>query len=281
MNNMYTNYAVIQKIDTDANLKVFQAEKENLNWTFEHRRKASSSEYKETFPFVIDKSVNLIERRPGAETSIYKLKNSDIRFQDDYCVPSGFVICILGPKGYLPSMIKFREKTAIPLGLPNYHMINPGYIQLYSNRFTKQSGIILMTTQNTFFSIEIDFSLKLNEYPSNINIGYSDTFEASINLVDGKRTYITQSDIQTVCKGYENIHNMDDLVDAINEIIDLMKKDSMRMDEKKFKSAKDRIGSIIQDAIGSGSSIVTIIDSVSNKGFAYNIIKTIFNYFTN
>lgn len=279
MNKMYTNYAVIQKIDTDATLKIFQAEKENLNWTFEHRRKASSTEYKEIFPFVIDKSVNLIERRPGAETSIYKLKNNDIRFQDDYCVPSGFVICILGPEGYLPSMIKFREKTAIPLGSLNYHMINPGYIQLYSNRITRQSGIILMTTQNSFFSIGIDFSLKLNEYPSNINIGYSDTFEASINLVDGKKTYITQSDIQTICKGYENIQNIDGLVDAINEIIDLMKKDSMRMDKKKFKSAKDKIESIIQGALGAGSGIITIVDSVSNKGFAYNIIKTIFNYF--
>jgi len=35
---MFTKYAVIQKIEDNGNVIVYTAEKEHMNWTFEHRR---------------------------------------------------------------------------------------------------------------------------------------------------------------------------------------------------------------------------------------------------
>lgn len=277
---MYSRYAVIQKIDLEGKVKVFQAEKENMNWTFEYRRKAISSDNKDIFPFVIEDFVKLKERKPGAETCVYKTSDNDIRFCDDYCVPAGFVICILSPIGYVPSMIKFKEKTAIPLGLQNCSMLNPGYIQIYSNKSINQSGIVMFTTQNSFFSIGIDFSRRLDKYPSNTCAGYADTFEASVNLVDGEKTYLTLNDIQNICKGYESIHNIDEFLNAINEIVDVLKSSSIKEKESRLKSAKEKIESIMQGTLGVGGSIVTIADSVNNQGFAYNMLKTLFGFFS-
>lgn len=278
---MYSKYAVIQKIDINGKVKIYQIEKDYLNWTFEYRRKIVLSDNKDIFPITIEDACNIKEKKPGAETSILKYQNGDIKFNDDYNVPGGFVICILGPIGYVPTMIKFREKAPIPIGISNpYIHQNPGFLQFYSNKFIKQFGIVMLTTQNSFFGVEIMFSQKLGEYPSNKAIEYSDTLEASINLIDGKKEYITLSDIKNYCSGYENIQNIDSLLNSINELINILKnplKD--KQSGNKLIIVKEKIGSIIQGTLGMGSNIVTIADSVNNHGFAYNILKTIFNYF--
>lgn len=278
---MYSKYAVIQKIDINGKIKVFQIEKDYLNWTFEYRRKSVLSDNKDIFPIIIEDTCNIKERKPGAETGILKYQNGDIRFKDDYNVPGGFVICILGPIGYVPTMIKFKEKTPIPIGISNpYLQQNPGFLQLYSNKFIKQFAIVMLTTQNSFFSVEIIFSEKLGEYPTNKAIEYSDTFEASISLVDGEKTYITMEDIKNYCKGYERIHNIDEMLSSINEIIDILKCSLATIQrDSRLKTAKNKFETIFQKTLSMGSNIVTIADSISNQGFAYNMLKTLFRYF--
>ncbi len=274
---MYTRYSVIQKISKDSRVEVYTAERENLNWTFEHRRKPSNKENKDIFPFVITNCLEISCRNPGAETKCYRTTNDLIHFSDDYGVPEGFVICILSPQNYVPTMIKFKEKTNIPIYQHSYINENPGYVQIYSNRITKQSGIVLMTTHNTNFGFKADFKPCNTEFPSNLQLGASDTFEASIKLSSSSVEYLTQEDIQNYL---HDIHQdiAEELLISINELVNLIKHDSDN--SQKYSTIKDKIGTIVKGIVAGGSGIVTITDSVLNHGFAYNFLQTIFSYFS-
>lgn len=273
---MYTKYAVIQKIDNSGKVIVYTAEHESLNWTFEYRRNLSTLDNKDIFPFVITNDVRINSRHPGAETICYKNTNEIIKFSDDYGVPAGFVICIIGPINYLPSMLKFKEKTNIPINRNQYSVENPGYIQIYSNRITKQSAVIIMTTNNCFFGFSVDFSPCINEFPSNLKISASDTLEASVKLQNEKLEYIKQQDISAL---YPNVSTdiQLELVNTINELIDLYKDNSA--DNDKLTSIITKIRTILTNFFGVGSGFITIADSVINHGMAYNLLQTLLSYF--
>lgn len=274
---MYTKYAVIQKIDITGKVIVYTAEKDALNWTFEHRRNVTTNDNQEIFPFVIDKNIVINKRNPGAETVSYKTQNGIVKFSDDYGVPEGFVICIIGPTNYLPSMVKFKEKTNIPIARNQYSIENPGYVQIYSNRITKQSAVILMTTNNCFFSFSVDFSSCSGDFPSNLRVNAADTLEASIKLQNEELDYITQQDIANICPNVSSDKQIE-LVNSVNELINLYK--SNNTDEGKFISVKNKLSSILVNTFSVGSGFITIADSVINHGMAYNLLQTLLSYFS-
>lgn len=273
---MFTNHAVIQKIDNTGNVIVYTADHESLNWTFEYRRNVSIHDNKDIFPFIITNDIKINSRHPGAETLCYKNDNEIIKFSDDYGVPAGFVICIISPTNYLPSMVKFKEKTNIPINRNQYSVENPGYIQIYSNRITKQSAVVIMTTNNCFFGFSVDFSPCVNEFPSNYKISASDTLEASVKLQNEDLKYITQQDISSICPQVSTDMQLE-LVKSINELIDLYKVNSA--DNDKLISIKNKIGTILTNIFSIGSGFITIADSALNHGMAYNLLQTLYSYF--
>ena len=125
---MYTKFAVVQKIKATGEVLVHFAEKDYMNWTFEHRRRPTREENIDIFPFVITGPVRIDTRPPGAETRCHRGRDDVIHFSDDYGVPEGFVICIVGPEGYVPSLVKFREKTAIPIYQNGFSNGSPGFV---------------------------------------------------------------------------------------------------------------------------------------------------------
>lgn len=273
---MFTKYAVVQKINLNGKVLVYFAERDHLNWTFEYRRKPTREENADIFPFVIKNAPNIDERQPGAETHCFRGQDEIIHFSDDYGVPEGFVICILGPEGYVPTLIKFREKTAIPIYQNGYANGSPGYVQLKSNKTTRQAALILMTTSSCLFGASVEFSPCLTEFPSNINVSAADTFEASIMLHSDNAEYLTQSDIQQYCLNVPSDYQVE-LLDSLNELIDIMKYSSS--DSNNILTIKGKISSIVCNLVGLGSGVVTIADSVSNHGFAYSFLRMIFSYF--
>ena len=272
---MFTKYAVIQKIGDNSNVIVYTAEKEHMNWTFEHRRGPNPEENENIFPFVIRNSPFISIREAGAETKCVKL-NETICFSDDYSIPEGFVICILPPTNYLPYVVKFKGKTEMPVCRDKVPYNNPGYVQIYSNSKIRQSAITLITTSNCFFGFTAIFKPCSENFPSNYSIGASDTFEASIKMISGEPEYLTQQDIAKYCGSLED-NTAQELLKSLNKLVELMK-DNYR-DSGKFQTLKENIGRYIFDIACISSSTISIADSMANQGFAYELLHTVYAYF--
>ncbi len=196
---MFTKYAIVQRIESNGRVQVHFAQAEYLNWTFEYRRARNQSDNAAIFPFSISTPVSVETRPPGAETRCYRGGDAVIHFSDDYGVPEGFVICVLGPEGYVPSLVKFREKTSIPIYQNGFSDGSPGFVQIHSNRISRQTAIIMMTTNNCLFGTSIEFSPRLDDFPAEYQIGNTSTFEASIELHRDRASFLTQQDIQNYC----------------------------------------------------------------------------------
>src|ERR1043165_2105712 len=101
---MLTKLLVIQKIDENGEVNIFQTTSDYFQWAFES--KASKSEASpEYFPFQIMGDAQIFERKPGPETETVANENQ-ILFSDDYGIPEGSVIGILFPKNYILDVLK-------------------------------------------------------------------------------------------------------------------------------------------------------------------------------
>lgn len=111
---MYHEYVLVQKIQENARLKVYLAHQDCINWTYETSRMPNIKTDTPFFPLIIeDKTIQINEKSIGKETSCYKTGQKRICFSDDYSVPGGFLICITGPIGYIPTVVKFKKKPMI------------------------------------------------------------------------------------------------------------------------------------------------------------------------
>ena len=64
---MITKLMVIQKVNRDGSVEVFQVSSEYIQWTFETRRTQIETD-KEYYPFTLFGDTNILKRLPGAET---------------------------------------------------------------------------------------------------------------------------------------------------------------------------------------------------------------------
>ena len=88
---------VIQKIQLNQRVSLFQNYDVSSPWHFEPYRDCSSEKpHPELFPFVFDKSILFQTGNAGPETQISIRDNRDLWFSDDYGVPGGMLIGILG-----------------------------------------------------------------------------------------------------------------------------------------------------------------------------------------
>ena len=81
---MLTKLLVIQKIEEDGSVNIYQAHSDNFQWAFETDKNRTEVD-KDYFPFTIVGDVKVIIRKPGPETKT-KIDKNTITFIDDYLI---------------------------------------------------------------------------------------------------------------------------------------------------------------------------------------------------
>lgn len=276
---MYHKFVLVQKIEESARLKVYLANKEYINWTYERVRLPLAKTDTPLFPIIIDDAdVHITEKPVGRETSCIKVAPNKVRFSDDYGVPEGFLICITGPVGYMPTIVKFKKKSMI-FG-DDYNNRTPGYYEVLTNKSTRQASILMHTLGRTYFGISIDFEVSEGGFDRNIRSHYRDPFDMTLSLINGKVENVTASQVNQLIPDLSKDLEVT-LVEVLNELVELLKNSNEAHETTEIPSSiKNKVSKTINNIVSSSSSIVTIVDSYSNKGFVAELIKAVFNTFS-
>jgi len=274
---MYHNYVLVQKINENAILNVYFASSQYLNWTYETKRKPNERTNSPMFPIVInDKGINIVEKPKGNETSCFKVTPTKIRFSDDYGVPEGFLICVTGPEGYMPSLLKFKQKPSI--NLSGYNNIIPGQFEILVNETTRQASVIMHTTQRALYGVCIDFDKKDGNFKAIRKTSYYDPFDLTLSLIDGKVENVSSSQVKEVLPELPE-EQLGKLVESLNELVDFLKSPDFTENYREIpKDLKTKVLNVFSGIISTGSAAVTIADSYINNGAVGQLIKTIFDY---
>lgn len=276
---MYHNFVLVQKIEESARLKVYFVKQEYINWTYERIRLPIPKTDTPLFPIIInDEDVQIVEKPVGRETSCIKVAPKKIRFSDDYSVPDGFLICITGPVGYMPSIVKFKKKSMI--FDDSYNSQTPGYYDVLMNKSTKQASILMHTLGRACFGISVDFEESVDGFDRNMRSRYADPFDITLSLINGRVETVTSSEVKqlipNLSKEQEAI-----LVNVLNEVVELLRNANESQVYPEIPlSTKNKISQTINGIISSSSSITTLVDSYHNKGFVAELIKAVFTTFS-
>jgi len=270
---MITKHIVIQKIEEDGQVGVFQISSDYFQWTFETSR-TKTDEDTDYFPFNITGDINIINRRPGAETKTYK-KENEITFVDDYSVPGGFVIAILFPKNHIPDIIKFKDPPFIPAGIGGQVTTNPpGQFRIFYNRLEKQSAIVFNIHNNICFGFKCIAKKVTDEnFPKNESIIADDFFDISISTELLNIETIQNEDLKIINETL-NKTDLDEINKTLNEILQSLKSGQ----KTKAKSLIASLGQTVLTGTGLASNLTTIIDSYKNAGIAQQFVGRILEY---
>ena len=276
---MYQNFVLVQKIQENSKLGVYFAQHDYINWTYEEFRKPTLKTDTPLFPIIInDDNVRINEKPVGRETSCIRVAPKKIRFADDYSVPEGFLICITGPIGFMPTVIKFKQKPLIMSEDYNKHI--PGHFEVLTNKSTRQASILMHILRRSYFGITVDFEESERGFDRSLRTHFYDTFEMTLSLINGKIENITTTQINQLLPdiGQEQLIKLETV---LNELIDYMKNSRECGEIKSIPTnIKTKISQTMNSIISESSSIVTIVDSYYNNGFAAELIKSMINFFS-
>ncbi|KPM49266.1 hypothetical protein [Jiulongibacter sediminis] len=270
---MITKLMVIQKVNEDGKVEVFQVTSDNFQWTFENRRTKIDSD-SEFFPFGLFGDINVLKRQPGAETRTYS-KENEITFCDDYGVPGGTVVGILFPKNYIPDIIKFKDKPFIPVGFAGQFSTRPpGQIQILYNHLEKRCSIIFNIYDYVCFGFKcIAKKISEEEFPRNESVIADDLFDITLSREFLNVETISNEDLKLINETL-NQTDITDLHKTLNELLDAVKSGQ----KEKSKSLLNRIGTLLMNGTGVASSLTTIADSYKSGGAAGQFISRIIEY---
>lgn len=271
--NMITKLMVIQKINEDGTVDVFQITSNNFQWTFENRRTKTESD-NDYFPFELFGELNILKRRPGAETRTY-IKENEITFCDDYGVPGGTVVGILFPQNYIPDIIKFKDKPYIPVGFAGQVITRPpGQIQILYNKLERRSAIIFNLHDNIVFGFKCIAKFVSDDlFPRNESVIADDLFDISLSREFLNVEAITNDDLKLINETL-NQADISDIKDTLNELLTAVKSGQ----KEKSKSLLNKVGQILLNGTGVASSLTTIGDSYKAGGTAQQFIGRIIDY---
>lgn len=272
---MYHNFLLVQKVNEHADFKVHFATGQYINWTYETMRSPSKKLNNPMFPIIItDQSVTIQEKPKGRETSCYRISENKIRFIDDYGVPDGFLICVTGPEGYLPKLIKFGPKPNVYMeGFPHR---NPGIFDFYVNATTREASILVHTTERSLFSMAVDFEKYDGDFSVNRSTNYHDAFDLTIALNAGRFETVTKKDVRDILPNILESES-EKLVEVMNELIDHL---NTKKDRSIPSSLKFKIAHVFNSVLATSSATVTVVDSYMNNGSVGKMIKTLIEYFS-
>lgn len=265
---------VIQKINEDGKVEVFQVSSNNFQWTFENRRARSKAD-EEYFPFSLSgNSLDIFKRSPGAETETHT-KDKEIIFCDDYGVPAGTVIGVLFPKNYIPDVIKFKDKPYIPVGLAGQVTTTPpGQIQIFYSHFEKRCAIVFNIHQNIVFGFKcISRFVDDDQYPDNGHINANDLFDITLSRELLNVESISSDDLKFINETL-NKADLDDIHKTLNELLDTVKAGH----KEKGKSLLSKASNLLLNGTSVVSSLTTIADSYKTGGAAHQFIGRIVEY---
>jgi hypothetical protein len=271
---MFTKFLLIQKLEENGEAMFHLIKSDYLQWTFENRRTEIESD-PITFPFVVvNDEIKLQSHPPQPETKIY-VRENEIIFADDYIVPEGFTIGILFPENFIPTVLKFKDKPVIPIGLQGQFVANAqGQFQIFYNRLAKRSAIVFNIHQNVSFGFKcVAKKVKDEEFPKNENIYGDDFFDVIIDTEFLKIEAITNEDLKIINKTLEST-DLDDIRDSINEILLALKSGN----KKEAKSSLDKLGKYILNGTSFVGNMTKIIDSYNEEGAPQKFVAKLFEY---
>lgn len=270
---MFTKLLVIQKINENGEINVFQAHTENIRWSFEKQRTQIKTD-KEYFPFSIYDNVKVLKRQAGAETSIYS-RGNEITFCDDYGVSGSTVIGILFPKNYIPDVIKFKDNPYIPVGLAGQVSTSPpGQIQILYNNIEKKCAIVFHIYEPILFGFKcISKKVSDDKFPRNEHTLVDDFFDITLSrkflAVDSISTNDLKLINETLC--YTDIT---EIQLALNDLLSAVKSGQI----KQTKTLLNKAGALLLNGVSVASSLTTIADSYKTGGAAQQFIAQIIRY---
>lgn len=272
---MLTRLMVIQKINEDGQVDVYQISSENFQWTFENRRNQIETD-KEYFPFVLTGKNKLLKRPAGAETKTY-IKENEITFCDDYGVPGGSVIAILFPQNYIPDIIKFKDNPYIPVGIVGQVITRPpGQIQILYNHFEKKCAIIFNIHENILFGFKcISQKVSDDEFPKSERIIASDIFDITLSREFLKVESISTEDLKLINETLD-LTDITDIQQTLNELLSAVKSGQKR----KTNTLLNKAGTLLLNATSVASSLTTIVDSYKVGGAAQQFVARIIEHAT-
>lgn len=270
---MLTKLLVIQKIEENGEVNIFQAYSENFQWAFEIDRKFETGD-REYFPFTVIGDVKVLKRKPGPETKTKTIRNT-INFIDDYGIPDGSVIAILPPKNYIPDIIKFKDTPYIPSNLAGQVVTRPpGQIQILYNKIEKRSSIILHIHEKQIFGIKCLFQkISDEDFPSNSDYWNDELFDVSISTKFLNIEAIKTDDLK-IFNETINIADLTEISTTLNEILDALK--SKNKAEAHSKLAK--FGKIIVSTTSVAGNVDKVVKSLSDGGAINEFIKQVVKY---
>lgn len=270
---MQTRLLVIQKINEDGVVNVFETSSNRFQWAFENKKNASnfSPEY---FPFIIMGDAKTTKRVPGPETETL-VTIDQILFSDDYGVPDGSVIGILFPKNYIPDVLKFKEKPYIPVGLGGQAIIArpPGQMQILYNQNEKRAAIILHIHERLLFGIKCLAKKVADEnFPNNSHWMFDD-FDITISRELLEIDAIKTEDLKLINETINKV-DIEDINKTLNEILSTLKKG----DKATAKSNIGKLTKSITNGLGAAANMTKLIDSYNDGGAPKQFISQILKY---
>lgn len=271
---MFTKFLLVQKIESNPIVENHLIRSsDHLQWTFEIAKK--ESEFNQTiFPFSIRGTKFEMETNPPApETSVY-LEDNQIVFADDYCVPSGFTIGILFPEGFVPTIVKFKDKPVLPIGAQGqYVTVAQGQFQVLYNKPAQRCAIIFNIHHNICFGFKCKaIKVHNDDFPSSGNT-YNDDFDIIIDSGILGIGAITTDDLKFINHALDQTH-IDDIKDIINEVLNALKS----KDKSTAKTKLENLKKYILDGTSFTGNITKIVDSYNEGGAPQKFITSLMEY---
>lgn len=270
---MLTKLLVIQNIEENGEVNIFQFYSENFQWTFETDRKSEIGDEK-YFPFTVVGDVKVQQRKAGPETKTKSTENT-INFVDDYGIPDGSVIAILLPKNYIPDIIKFKDNPYIPSNLAGQVVTRPpGQIQILYNKIEKRSSIILHIHEKQLFGIKCLFEKVSDEnFPKNTDYWNDELFDVSISKKFLNIDVIKTEDLK-IFNETINVADLTEINETLNEILNALKSN----DKEKAQSKLAKFGKMIVSISGVAGNVDKVVHSLNNSGAINEFIKQVIKY---
>lgn len=269
-------YLVVQSVRVDNAVDVFMSESRGDVWTFEQNRGRRTGDG-ELFPFVLDSPRGLTKRMTGAETKVICWRRRQVLFVDDYCVSDGLVIGVLFPKGYAPTVFKFKERPQLPLGMRDHGAVRvapPSYFEVYYNRHEKRAAVIFHIGSPIFFKFFCLAEFVAGDFPSGFeNYRSGDAFEATIRSATGQT--LKSNDLERFSAAIPKEVDRDELVKRIGELDELVRAEANPDQISETRSAIERV---LLPLSAAGSS-TTILDSYAEGGVVGSLIARVLAYF--
>jgi len=267
---------VIQKIELDQRVTLFQNFDVKSPWTFEPYRECREDDaHPEIFPFVFDRSIRFQTGIAGRETQVSLRKNKDLWFADDYGVPEGMLIGVLFPQSYVPEVFKFKEKAHIPVGAPRGSASPPGHVDVHFNQASRHAAITFQTTQNTYFGFKCIAKHYTEQFPYPRTYAFVEELVGTVGE-DAAQVSVTRKDLENFKEVFKESADLEDVAQRMNDLIAIC---HSQTSDDKLHSARAALGSSLNTAIGTGGSLTTILDSYNNAGVVNTVISKLLAFF--